>query len=109
MGEYKIKITAESVEEFNSINDKINKLPFSVKRLIESARCSIGGDFIYLTLQKQFSKDKKYYLPSDVLSVDIKNKSIGIRTADNIFFEIPFNNIEEIEGIDLNFFKALGD
>jgi hypothetical protein len=83
--EFKPKISATTIEEFNEINIELNKLPKSVYNQIESAGKGIVG--IKCTFRNTFKAEQTIYLPNNVTSIKDFGDTIGIYSK-NLFFEI---------------------
>lgn len=76
------KVTADSVEEFEEICEKIDKLPQSVKSqiyLVEKSLCGIDCKI------KCFNTSNEYYLPSNVNKIKYFDDFVGIYTDDILF------------------------
>ncbi len=85
MSENKIKISAETIIEFEEIEKAIKELPRSVKSRITTAE--MGGCGIHCTFEYNGSIDQIIYLPKYTQKISDFGDKIGIY-ADRFFFII---------------------
>ena len=84
MSEQKIKIIAQSVEEFKSLYQEINIFPESIKSQIETVENTLSGDI--RCVLKQTNKEKNVILiPKDTKRIETSEDYILIFSGHFIF------------------------
>lgn len=82
----KIKILAETKEEWDVIKTKLDTLPQAVLDQIESAESSFS---IKCNFRKKYSSDDKIYIPKELVTqITPFNEYIGVYCKD-FFFQLP--------------------
>ena len=85
MDEKKPKIIAKTVEEFNSLINKVNTLPERVVSQIATVEKSLLG--IECVFEQTFMSESTVFLPNNVTQIQDFDKYIGIY-SEGFFFKI---------------------
>ena len=92
--EHGIKISANSVAEFQSIQEKVEKLPPAILMQIETVTESLGGT--HCIFRDKFETKPILYIPADTKKIVQKKAEIWIYSKD-FFFEFKSKSFDEIE------------
>ncbi len=84
-----VKITANSVEQFSAISEKLKELPKSVYEQILIAEQSAVG--IKCTLKQAYGQSNTIMVPADVDKICDFGDHIGIYTK-HFYIEIPYES-----------------
>ena len=79
----KIKISSETVEGFQKIEEKINQLDAAILEQIEAAEYGSVGINCYI--KEKWSDDKRVYLPKTVTQITDFGDYIGCYAGDYFF------------------------
>lgn len=86
--EEKVKIIAETQEDFVEIEKRLNELPESVRHQVEFASINVLMDCLECKLRfKPTQNEMTYFLPNDVQKIMNFGTFIGIYTP-KVFFRI---------------------
>jgi hypothetical protein len=86
MAEYKPKIIAETIEEFQEISDKLSKFSSGITSQFETVRRD-GHFGLVANFRQTYESDKKFWLPSTTTQISDFGDYIGIY-ATGIFMKI---------------------